>query len=335
MRPAPPGQLIRINIHPAYLSLQKRAIHAVFTKLDIPYIPAYLIDLLEQYDARHALFLFAQRWNISYRGLMDPEDPLHVKQREELAYAVGFLIEVEETAKAVRLDPTPIYDALNKSVSDAEQRLDNLRRVAHLAQQLRTSRLTFAPIKQLVANTLDTLLEWHTLTGEFINQATDTARRLASYEAQFGTADQRINDALQRLQRARIPDDLKHEYHTLVARRTRILHDLGTATLLAFEGILNDFSSLAEHFESLAQRAKADTYSRTWARRRGGLSLEDAYAILKLAVGASIIEVKKAYRRLALQCHPDRNSNDLGAKEAFQQLLAAYQLVMSTIGSSG
>ncbi|GMF48229.1 unnamed protein product [Phytophthora fragariaefolia] len=56
------------------------------------------------------------------------------------------------------------------------------------------------------------------------------------------------------------------------------------------------------------------------------MSVPDAYATLGVARSASPEEVKKAYRKLALQFHPDKNS-DPAATAKFQQLSAAYKRV--------
>jgi DnaJ domain len=52
------------------------------------------------------------------------------------------------------------------------------------------------------------------------------------------------------------------------------------------------------------------------------------YRILGLKIGASLDEVKTAYRRLARQYHPDINPGDRHAHEKFIQLNEAYKTLL-------
>src|ERR1700679_1675508 len=53
----------------------------------------------------------------------------------------------------------------------------------------------------------------------------------------------------------------------------------------------------------------------------------DYYEILSIERTASDGEIKTAYRKLAMQFHPDRNPNNLQAEEKFKECSEAYQVL--------
>jgi molecular chaperone DnaJ len=57
------------------------------------------------------------------------------------------------------------------------------------------------------------------------------------------------------------------------------------------------------------------------------LAGKDYYAVLEVARDASIDDIKKAYRKLALQHHPDRNPGDKQAEEKFKSATEAYEVL--------
>ncbi len=55
--------------------------------------------------------------------------------------------------------------------------------------------------------------------------------------------------------------------------------------------------------------------------------MSDPYKILGVARDASAGDIKKAYRKLAKQHHPDQNPNDPKAQETFSRLSSAYEIL--------
>jgi curved DNA-binding protein len=57
------------------------------------------------------------------------------------------------------------------------------------------------------------------------------------------------------------------------------------------------------------------------------MEYRDYYKILGVPRGSSADEIKKAYRKLAMQYHPDRNPGDRQAEDRFKEINEAYQVL--------
>ena len=57
------------------------------------------------------------------------------------------------------------------------------------------------------------------------------------------------------------------------------------------------------------------------------MAKRDYYDVLGVAKGASSDEIKKAYRKLAMQHHPDRNPGDKAAETKFKEAAEAYEVL--------
>ena len=62
---------------------------------------------------------------------------------------------------------------------------------------------------------------------------------------------------------------------------------------------------------------------------------KDYYDLLDLPKSASEDELKKAYRKLAMKYHPDRNPGDKKAEEQFRDISQAYEVFERSSKTSG
>lgn len=57
------------------------------------------------------------------------------------------------------------------------------------------------------------------------------------------------------------------------------------------------------------------------------MSKRDFYEVLGVSRDASERDIKKAYKRLAMKFHPDRNQGDESAAEKFKEVKVAYEIL--------
>ena len=57
---------------------------------------------------------------------------------------------------------------------------------------------------------------------------------------------------------------------------------------------------------------------------------EDYYKILGVSKGATQGEIKKAYRKMAIKYHPDKNPNDKAAEDKFKDAAEAYEVLSNS-----
>ena len=58
--------------------------------------------------------------------------------------------------------------------------------------------------------------------------------------------------------------------------------------------------------------------------------MKDYYDILGVSRESSEQEIKKAYRKIAMKNHPDRNPGDKAAEEKFKQAAEAYSVLSNS-----
>jgi molecular chaperone DnaJ len=62
------------------------------------------------------------------------------------------------------------------------------------------------------------------------------------------------------------------------------------------------------------------------------MTKRDFYEVLGVEKSASAEDIKKAYRKLAMQYHPDRNPDNKEAEEKFKEATEAYEALSKRSG---
>lgn len=65
------------------------------------------------------------------------------------------------------------------------------------------------------------------------------------------------------------------------------------------------------------------------------MNVADCYRVLELRSGASLDDIKVAYRRLARQFHPDMSAGDQRSQDKFIEITTAYKFLLNRMNGSG
>ena len=60
------------------------------------------------------------------------------------------------------------------------------------------------------------------------------------------------------------------------------------------------------------------------------MAKRDYYEVLGITKSASKEEIKKAYRKLALKYHPDKNNDSIESNKIFIKIKSAYENIMES-----
>lgn len=91
--------------------------------------------------------------------------------------------------------------------------------------------------------------------------------------------------------------------------------------------IFNTYCTVLCTAHSLCRESRSDCGQRERAVNMVRISLDESFDLLGVNELSSEMEVKAAYKRMALQTHPDKNPNNPAATEQFRRISEAYQRI--------
>ncbi len=99
----------------------------------------------------------------------------------------------------------------------------------------------------------------------------------------------------------------------------------------------NEYKKQQHSYSSKSGRRGGRSYSRSYTYRKR--ATQNDYDILKVSKDASWEEIKKSYRKLAIQYHPDKVAHlgeeyQQAAKEKFQAIQSAYERIKKSRGKN-
>lgn len=57
------------------------------------------------------------------------------------------------------------------------------------------------------------------------------------------------------------------------------------------------------------------------------MALDNYYSLLEVSKGATTSEIKKAFRKMSMKYHPDKNPGDETAADNFKKINRAYEVL--------
>ncbi|GAA5805270.1 hypothetical protein EDC94DRAFT_603024 [Helicostylum pulchrum] len=166
------------------------------------------------------------------------------------------------------------------------------------------------------ANKLDEAYEAYTAAMEIDPKNDHINSRLYSNRAAVLQKQKKFEEALLDCDRA---IELDNEFYKVYSRRAGCYMETEQ-----YEEAVRDYKKLTEvdpsnrEYHNLLRKAELELKK----------SLrKDYYKVLGLSKSATETEIKKAYRKLALQYHPDKNDGDLKAEARFKEVGEAYTIL--------
>ncbi|MDO8617271.1 MAG: J domain-containing protein [Candidatus Uhrbacteria bacterium] len=338
------------SVHPALMAVQEAAIHAIFNLFGLKYIPGeYLVILARKPDPTDAWVEFCQEFGLHIGRLGD----LERNEVNRLHQVVGLLIELSQLRPELEASGRErILEALKNHQHDvAEELIDIARSIITLVRNAATlgSFIVFPHYEGFIKNLRRLLANLGNATKDEAEKALRYEQGFRDFQSQFdaviahldaeigwmlnfwpnndwGTTNAPVKDGIVAMKEGmeeQLKTDVNASIPNLLQELQLILDDLMTF----IDEIKANHDGGA--FDPLVDTS-AEVAWKEWS---------DAALVFGFGETAEPIanEIKKIYRKLALECHPDRFTDPTEkavATEKFKALGAARE-VLDRYAASG
>lgn len=291
-----------VKIHGVFKNLQRRAACEILERFDIPYIPGPLLELLEKHDAPFAFYQFAKNLGLNYSILMDIYDPRQRNEKICLQRNCEILIELYDLLKEKKsFYPDPILISLKKrDYEKSEIFLKRLHQTIALQEELRDRKIIFPEYRNFRKELEKVVDRWEKLNEEDFDEAYQIHRNFLLLQETYDEYLKRTEELFASIVKGDLKTSIsKEEWETILNEALKSKEEIEKKTKegsFAARKSIEELENLISDLESLLELVEPKKEDKTSMYLR----------ILGLDKGATLDKVRKAYRRMAFECHPDR-----------------------------
>jgi hypothetical protein len=225
-----------------------------------------------------------------------------------------------------------IYEALGESLAKAEHSLKKMRQVANVLKRLQFSKVVFYEYRAWFEDVRLKLEHWELYESEEIDAVLFYGNQYEAWQNQYDELLGHITRVAEKFRKSPLwgqyeteVDERLYEVSVIESRLCAEPALDATRDDLSIERALRLLATIQEELDELFRRATGRPFG---FREALDVKLEEARKLLGVKPDATLEEIKIAYRKLAMKCHPDKNpGNGEAAEEKMKQINAAYELL--------